>query len=105
VIDLSYAAAKALEMIREGTADVIIETNEFEELKITFNIQVGAYKTIEYARDMKSKLEAAGFSPVAELTNSGVTRIILRGIPEDQTFPVVNRLAQIGIRNPLVKQN
>jgi len=54
---------------------------------------------------MKSKLEAAGFSPVAELTNSGVTRIILRGIPEDQTFPVVNRLAQIGIRNPLVKQN
>lgn len=105
VIDLSYAAAKVLDMVRDGTANVIIKTNEFEELKITFNIQIGAYKTLEYARDMKLKLEAAGFSPIAELTNSGVTRIVLRGIPEDQTFPVVNRLAQIGIRNPLVKQN
>jgi len=105
VIDLSYAAAKALDMVRAGTANVMIETNEFDVLKITFNIQVGAYKTIEYARDMKSKLEAAGFSPVAELTNSGVTRILIKDIPEDQTYPIVNRLAQIGIRNPLVKQN
>ena len=105
VIDLSYAAAKTLGMVREGTANVLIETNEFEELKITFNIQVGAYKTIEYAREMKSKLEAAGFFPVAELTNSGITRILIKNIPEDQTYPIVNKLAQIGIRNPLVKQN
>lgn len=105
VIDLSYAAAQALDMVRSGTANVLIETEDFEELKITFNIQIGAYKTIDYARDMKQKLETAGFFPVAELTNSGITRIILRGIPEDQTYAVVNRLTQIGIRNPLVKQN
>lgn len=105
VIDLSYAAARALDMVRDGTANVLIVTSDFEELKITFNIQVGAYKTIEYAREMKTKLEAAGFSPVAELANSGVTRIVLKGIPEDETYPIVNRLAQIGIRNPLVKQN
>ena len=105
VIDLSYAAAKALDMVRSGTADVLVETNEFEELKITFNIQIGAYKTIEYAREMKTRLESAGFSPVAELTNSGITRILIKNISEEQTFPIVNRLAQLGIRNPLVKQN
>jgi rare lipoprotein A len=105
VIDLSYAAAKSLDMVRSGTANVRIETNEFEMLKITFNIQVGAYKTIEYANEMKTKLENAGFSPVAELTNSGITRILLKNIPEDQTFPIVSQLSQIGIRDPLVKQN
>lgn len=105
VIDLSYAAAKALDMVRDGTANVLIETNEFDELKITFNIQVGAYRTIEYAREMKLKLEDAGFNPVAELTNSGVTRIILMGISEEETFPIVNKLALLGIHNPLVKQN
>ncbi len=105
VIDLSYAAAKALDMVRSGTADVLVETSDFDELKITFNIQIGAYRTLEYARSMKTRLEVAGFSPVAELTNSGVTRIVLKGIPEDQTYSVVNQLATIGIRNPLVKQN
>lgn len=105
VIDLSYAAAKALDMVRTGTADVLVETSDFDELKITFNIQIGAYRTLEYALSMKTRLETAGFSPVAELTNSGVTRIVLKGIPEDQTYLVVNQLNAIGIRNPLVKQN
>ncbi|MBN2657188.1 MAG: septal ring lytic transglycosylase RlpA family protein [Spirochaetales bacterium] len=105
VIDLSYAAAKALDMVRDGTANVLLVTSDFEELKITYNIQIGAYKTIEYAREMKERLEAAGFTPVAELANSGVTRIMIKGIPESETQPIVVRLAQLGIRNPLVKQN
>lgn len=105
IIDLSYAAAKALDMVRDGTAQVLVETNEFEELRITYNIQIGAYKTIEYAREMKRKLEAAGFEPVAELANSGVTRIMIKGVSEEDTQPIVVRLAQLGIRNPLVKQN
>lgn len=105
VIDLSYAAAKALDMVRDGTAQVLIETNEFDELRVTYNIQIGAYRTIEYAREMKRKLEAAGFNPVAELANSGVTRIMIKGIAEEDTQPIVVRLAQLGITNPLVKQN
>lgn len=105
VIDLSFAAARTLDMINSGTANVRIETEEFEKLKITFNIQIGAYRTIEYANFMKTRLEKAGFTPVAELTNSGITRIILKEIPENQTYSIVNRLEQIGITNPLVKQN
>lgn len=105
IIDLSYAAAKALDMVQDGTANVMVVTHDFDELRVTFNIQVGAYKTIEYARDMKRKLEAAGFEPVAELANTGVTRIMLKGIPEEQTQSIVVRLAQLGISNPLVKQN
>jgi len=105
IIDLSYAAAKAIDMVRDGTANVLLETSDFEELRITYNIQVGAYRTLEYAREMKEKLEAAGFNPVAELANSGVTRIMIKGIPEAETHPIVVRLAQLGIRDPLVKQN
>ncbi len=105
IIDLSYAAAKSLDMIRSGTANVLVETEAFDELKIMFSIQVGAYQTIDYARQMKIKLETPGFSPVAELTNSGITRIMLKDIPEEKTFDIVNRLYQIGIRNPLIKQN
>jgi len=105
IIDLSYAAAKAIDMVRDGTANVLLETSDFEELRITYNIQVGAYRTLDYAREMKEKLEAAGFNPVAELANSGVTRIMIKGIPEAETHPIVVRLAQLGIRDPLVKQN
>lgn len=105
IIDLSYAAAKALDMVRDGTANVLIESADFDEFQITYNIQIGAYKTIEYAKEMKQKLEDAGFKPVAELANSGVTRIMIKGIPESETQPIVVRLAQLGIRNPLVKQN
>lgn len=105
IIDLSYAAAKALDMVRDGTANVLIVTHDFDELTITYNIQVGAYKTLEYARDMKSRLEEAGFAPVAELGSNGVTRILLKGIPGEETDRIVVRLSELGIENPLVKQN
>ncbi|MDC7242083.1 MAG: septal ring lytic transglycosylase RlpA family protein, partial [Spirochaetales bacterium] len=92
IIDLSYAAAVEIDMIKSGTAPVILQVDNMEILDVRFTIQVGAYRNLENATAMKRKLEANGFSPMATLNNQGVTRIILPDIPEDETFAYANRL-------------
>ncbi len=105
IIDLSYAAAVEIDMIKSGTAPVILQVDNMEILDVRFTIQVGAYRNLENATAMKRKLEANGFSPMATLNNQGVTRIILPDIPEDETFAYANRLRDMGITNILIKQN
>ncbi|QEN08903.1 septal ring lytic transglycosylase RlpA family protein [Oceanispirochaeta crateris] len=104
-IDLSYAAAVELDMIKTGTAPVILHVEDMDELEILFSIQVGAYRNLENATAMKRKLEANGFSPQAKLNNKGVTRIILTDIPEEETMVYAQKLEQLGINNILIKQN
>ncbi|MBF9017844.1 MULTISPECIES: septal ring lytic transglycosylase RlpA family protein [unclassified Oceanispirochaeta] len=104
-IDLSYAAAVQLEMIKTGTAPIILQVDSMDFLEIRFSIQVGAYGNLENATAMKRKLEANGFSPKATLNNKGVTRIYLADIPEDETMIYADRLKTMGITNILIKQN
>jgi len=105
IIDLSYAAAVELDMVRTGTAPVQVSVANLEILVVSFNIQVGAYRNLENATAMKRMLEENGFSPVARLNNSGITRILLTGIPEEETAVYARKLEQLGITNILIKQN
>ena len=105
IIDLSYAAAAELDMIKTGTAPVLVTVENLEILNVTFNIQIGAYRNLENAAAMKEKLESNGFSPKAQLSNKGITRILLTGIPEGETASYARKLEQIGITNILIKQN
>ena len=105
IIDLSYAAAKELDMVNTGTAHVRLETLDGGELKILYSIQIGAFSNVEYAADMMEKLKTGGFSPTAELSNKGITRVLLKNIPEDDLVPVVSRLKYLGYPNILIKQN
>lgn len=104
-IDLSYAAAVQLDMIKTGTAPILLHVENMEYLEIRFSIQVGAYRNLENATAMKRKLESNGFSPKAILNNKGVTRVYLADIPEEETMVYVDKLKAMGITNILIKQN
>lgn len=104
-IDLSYAAAAQLDMIKTGTAPILLQVDNMEYLEIRFSIQVGAYRNLENATAMKRKLETNGFSPKAILNNKGVTRVYLADIPEEETMVYVDKLKAMGITNILIKQN
>ena len=105
IIDLSYAAAVELDMIKSGTAPVVLSVDNMEVLEVKFTIQVGAYRNLENAAAMKELLERNGFSPEAILNNRGITRIVLADIPEMQTAGYARKLEAIGISNILIKQN
>ncbi|OQY32161.1 MAG: hypothetical protein B6241_12055 [Spirochaetaceae bacterium 4572_59] len=105
IIDLSYAAAVELDMVKTGTTPVLVSVENMEILQVTFNIQVGAYGNLENASAMKNHLESNGFSPKTQLNNRGITRILLTGIPEEETASYARKLEKIGINNFLIKQN
>ena len=64
IIDLSYAAAVGLDMIKSGTAPVLVSVENMDILNVTFTIQVGAYRNLENARTMKQRLEETDSSPL-----------------------------------------
>jgi rare lipoprotein A len=60
IIDLSYAAAKVLDMIDSGTAPVRIEVLEYfasEKPDQKFSVQVGAFIFKDNAKALKSELQ------------------------------------------------
>ncbi len=105
IIDLSYAAAVELDMIKTGTAPVLVSVENMDVLEVKFTIQIGAYRNLENATAMKTLLEENGFAPKAVLNNKGITRIVLADIPETQTASYARKLEEIGISNILIKQN
>ncbi|NIZ19628.1 septal ring lytic transglycosylase RlpA family protein [Entomospira culicis] len=103
IIDLSYAAAKEIGMLNQGLAKVRISVKDsVTEVKLA-TIQVGAFKNIAYAKKMKDMLIEAGFSPYAIMTTSGLVRIEIKNVPQEQALTMVKRLKELGIENPLIK--
>jgi rare lipoprotein A len=105
VIDLSYAAAKELGLLKSGTGHVrLIADPKVKELINLCNIQVGAYKNLKNAARLKKMLTDAGFTPYAVMTKDGVIRIEIKNVPKEQVEQTLVRLRKLGIQNPLVKQ-
>jgi len=65
IIDLSYAAAKALGMVEEGVAWVKVEVISFPEGPLVFGytLQVGAFSEEKKAKLLYDRLRAQGFAP------------------------------------------
>lgn len=67
IIDLSYKAAKDIEMIGPGTAHVELYLVEKPSPKEIYSqkhwVQVGSFSTFERARSVYQKLENLGFTP------------------------------------------
>jgi rare lipoprotein A len=64
IIDLSYAAAKELDIIRRGTARVRVESLNVvpDDIPGIYYVQTGAYRERNNALRSKSSLEASGFT-------------------------------------------
>lgn len=71
IIDLSYAAARAVDMIRSGTAPVVVEVMDTGGHRLTaipdrldYTLQVGAFSDLDKARELKARLESHYEKPV-----------------------------------------
>lgn len=75
IIDLSRAAARAIDMIGPGTARVRITILGQIEAARCFDVQVGAYANPANAEEARERLARSGPSPRVERGPDGITRL------------------------------
>lgn len=104
IIDLTYAAAKELDMIRDGTAEVLIRTTEGGLPKVRFNVWIGSWGDLENVKRHRKILEDAGLKPTAVLNSNGITRLSVDNVAEADVFGLVDLLKSLGYVDLLVSQ-
>ena len=111
IIDLSYAAAQAVDMVRPGTAPVrvdVVDTGGYPLTAIPehldYTLQVGAFADLNKARELKARLESRHDGPVVIEPHEGYYRVRLgtfRG--EDAAREYGARLSREGLPVVLVE--
>ncbi|RKX80433.1 MAG: septal ring lytic transglycosylase RlpA family lipoprotein [Spirochaetes bacterium] len=104
IIDLTYAAARDIDMVRDGTARVRIVAMEGTIHKVRFNVQIGAWGDLENALSHRIRLTDAGLDPKAELGSDGITRISIPDVGEDDVFALSQLLGTLGYQNLFIYQ-
>ena len=104
IIDLSRAAAMALDMVGQGVARVSLEIVDFATDKDLYAIQVGAFALEGNAVRASMALQAAGFMVTTEKTALGVARVFIRGIPAGDLAEARRKLESRGFSGYLVKK-
>lgn len=105
VIDLSYAAARELDMLLDGTASVHMAAVEGGIPDIRFVVQVGAWGDPENALRHRRQLEGAGLKPRAALGTDGITRISIEDVSEGRVLGVVEILEGLGYSGLFIYQD
>ena len=103
ILDLSYAAARALDLVRPGTGRVRIRAlgsaKQLASKRASF-VQVGAYRRKANAERMRRRLEAAGFDDIrlSEHVIGGerFVRVRLGVAPGDDR--TIRQLASLGLK-------
>lgn len=104
ILDLSFAAAQALDMVQSGTANVRISADASVAEAIKYaTIQVGAFKNAHYAKNLKETLVAAGITPYVTMTSSGIIRIEIKNVLKTEAEAMMSRLKLLGIEKPLLR--
>lgn len=104
IIDLSRAAAEALDMLSSGVARVSLEIVAFSGDKDIYAIQVGAYGLEVNAEKARLALEAAGFVVTIEKTGLNVARVMIRGIPAASLSDTQRKIEGLGYMQYLVRK-
>lgn len=95
IIDLSLAAARDLDMVRTGTAQVRIEVIRPGDPPAVYLIQVASFREHANARALLDRLRRAGFA--AELRQGGdYTRVVIPGLDANAALQVQQRLRERG---------
>ena len=106
IIDLSFSAAKEIDMIESGIARVRIEIIEGSAEKAdnwNYKIQVAAYSSEKNAEAAYTRLKKAGLNPDYEKA-SGIIRVIIPDIDKDDIEKTKSALTRAGFRDFLVKK-
>jgi rare lipoprotein A len=104
VIDLSRAAADAIDMVGQGVAHVTLEIVSFSTDKELFAVQVGAFGLEVNAHRAQETLEGAGFVVTIEKTTLGIIRVSVRGIIAKDLPDIQKRIEALGFSQYLVKK-
>jgi rare lipoprotein A len=104
IIDLSRAAAEALDMLATGVARVSLEIVAFAPDKDMYAIQVGAYGLESNAEKARAALETAGFIVTIEKTGLNVARVLIRGVPSASLEETRRKLEGLGYLQYLVRK-
>jgi rare lipoprotein A len=113
VIDLSRAAASAIDMVGTGLAPVTVEVIELGDGSTyhktgppseTVSIQVGAFSDGDNAHEAIRLLESCRLNPVTETNETGLIRVILPGILKTDLKLIRLKLADLGLTDLLVRR-
>ena len=104
VIDLSRAAARAIDMINDGVAPVRLEIVHLEVESDLRTIQVASFLVRSNAEALVSRLRTARIAAEIEVTSDGrLARVVVTRVPRPQIDDLTERLAHLGHRNVLVR--
>lgn len=103
IIDLSRAAATAIDMTGKGVARVRLEELESSLPEQYYFIQFGAFGNQVNAEKLKGRLLASGVNVVVEKTSGGINRVLLKDIAASKLEGVKDKLERKGIGNYLVR--
>lgn len=105
ILDLSYAAAKKLGMMKTGTANVRIEAITPGQPKINpqyHNVQVATFDSYERALELKERLAHALKTPAHMQPNHNKYQVFLSSVTTSKLPRIKNYLAKLGIRDAIV---
>ena len=122
IIDLSRAAADAIEMTARGVAIVKLEIvstpdgNAAGTAEISpapsqsgtdsgFIVQIASFSKPDNAENTLKKLYGYGFNPAIESSSSGMYRVIIYTETREQADTICRKLANFGYTSPLVRHN
>lgn len=113
IIDVTPAVAKELDFYKAGKANVkleIISEPETPETKyitgaITgwYTLQIGSYTNITNAYSIYENILSVGLKPLVEVVNDNMIRLSVTNIPAYLLSQTREKLASIGITEPLEK--
>ncbi|MFA6839600.1 MAG: septal ring lytic transglycosylase RlpA family protein [Sphaerochaetaceae bacterium] len=108
IIDLTPAAAKAVDMVESGIAPVtlqVIYEPEVPESKYKragdtgwYLLQLGAYSSTATAYTQYERLLNAGLRPAVEIVNDSLVRLSVRWVPAYQLDRTLKTLSALGFR-------
>ena len=104
IIDLSRAAADAIGLTARGVAPVRVEIVHAVQPVAFRNLQVGSFSVRANAEALLDRLEGAGFTPILESSTARRHRVLIQHVPLGQIDTYRSRLAEIGIRDVLVRE-
>jgi len=103
IIDLTHAAAQALDMIGPGVAKVRIEVLHRQQEISLRTIQVAAFGLRNNAVQVELQLKDVGLSAKVENGTDGVFRVVVPGVPLPEVPNLQNVLRNIGYPDTLVR--
>ncbi|RMD69130.1 MAG: septal ring lytic transglycosylase RlpA family protein [Gammaproteobacteria bacterium] len=100
IIDLSYAAAYKLGILKEGTAPVMIEAIDVD---IPVYVQAGAFSRKVHAEKLRKRLQAEGIRKVHLNEGRGMYRVWVGPFRrESEARHLAHRLADMGLERPFL---